>query len=69
MVAWHAPENVDFKTAFNVTVADQTAKQYRMYYYAAVAYQDYNIGKLMETMDQLDQSNDTLVVVFGDHGW
>ena len=37
-------ENVDFKTPYNVSVKDSTARLYRRAYYAAVAFADYNIG-------------------------
>jgi len=69
MVAWHAPINVDFTTAFNVTVDDTIARTYRRAYYASVAYQDHNIGRLLTTLDELGQSPETVVCVFGDHGW
>ena len=69
MVAWHAPINVDFTTDFNVTVDDTIARTYRRAYYASVAYQDHNIGRLLTTLDELGQSAETVVCVFGDHGW
>ena len=37
--------------------------------YAAVAFQDYNIGQILGTLDTLGQTQSTVVVVFGDHGW
>ena len=68
MVAWHKPENVDFTTSFNATCDDDTARIYRQAYYASVAYQDYNIGRLLSTLDELEQTPNTVVCVFGDHG-
>ena len=68
LVAWHKPENVDFTTPFNVTCDDETARIYRRAYYASVAYQDYNIGLLLRTLDDLEQTSNTIVCVFGDHG-
>jgi iduronate 2-sulfatase len=41
----------------------------RRAYYAAVAYHDYNIGQLLDTLDELDVAANTVAVVFGDHGW
>ena len=69
MVAWHKPGNVDFTTPFNATCPDETAQTYRRAYYASVAYQDYNIGRLLVTLEELGAAKETIVVVFGDHGW
>ena len=63
LVAWHKPENVDFTTPFNVTCNDETARIYRRAYYASVAYQDYNIGLLLRTLDDLEQTPNTIVCV------
>ena len=51
MVAWHKPSNVDFTTTFNATCPDETARTYRRAYYASAAYQDYNIGRLLVTLE------------------
>ena len=39
---------------------------YRRGYYASVAYTDYNIGMLVDTLDTLAIAKDTIVVVFGE---
>ena len=38
-------------------------------YYAAVSYADAQIGKLMHTLDSLGLTKNTIVVLWGDHGW
>lgn len=38
-------------------------------YYAAVAWVDYNIGKVLDELDDLELTDDTVVILFGDHGW
>ena len=38
-------------------------------YYACVAYIDAQIGKLLDQLQNLKLSKNTIVVLFGDHGW
>jgi arylsulfatase A-like enzyme len=38
-------------------------------YYAAVSYTDAQIGLLLNTIDSLGLSNNTIIVLWGDHGW
>ena len=38
-------------------------------YYACVSYIDTQIGKLLDELDKLDLRKDTIVVLWGDHGW
>jgi arylsulfatase A-like enzyme len=38
-------------------------------YYACVTYIDYQIGKLMQTLEETGLAKNTIVIVFGDHGW
>ena len=38
-------------------------------YYACVSYTDAQIGKLMAELDRLDLRKDTIVILWGDHGW
>ncbi len=38
-------------------------------YYACVSYTDAQIGKLLTALEELGLSQNTIVVVFGDHGW
>ena len=38
-------------------------------YYACVSYVDAQIGKIMKTLDDLDLRKNTIVVLWGDHGW
>ncbi|PQO28249.1 sulfatase [Blastopirellula marina] len=50
-------------------VSDETARNMIHGYYACVSYTDANIGKLLDELDRLDLANDTIVVLWGDHGW
>lgn len=38
-------------------------------YYAAISYADANIGLLLNTLDSLGVLNNTIIVLWGDHGW
>jgi len=38
-------------------------------YYAATSYTDAQIGILLNTLDSLGLSNNTIIVLWGDHGW
>ena len=38
-------------------------------YYACVSYVDAQVGRLMKTLDQLKLRQDTIVILWGDHGW
>lgn len=38
-------------------------------YYACVSYTDALVGKLLKELDRLDLRKDTIVILWGDHGW
>ncbi len=38
-------------------------------YYACVSYTDAMIGRIMEELDRLDMRENTIVILWGDHGW
>ncbi len=50
-------------------VSDETARNLLHGYYACVSYTDAQIGKLLDELDRLDLSDNTIVVLWGDHGW
>jgi arylsulfatase A-like enzyme len=41
----------------------------RRAYYACVRYVDRQIGKVLQEIDRLDLAQNTIVVIWGDHGW
>jgi len=48
---------------------DDEARRLRHGYFAAVSYIDAQIGKLLDELDALGLADNTIVVVWGDHGW
>lgn len=45
------------------------ATQVRKHYAACVTFADAQVGKLLDSLESLGMSNNTVVVVWGDHGW
>ncbi|MCA9180338.1 MAG: sulfatase [Planctomycetales bacterium] len=46
-----------------------TTRTLRLGYHACVSYTDAQIGKLFAALDQLGLAQNTIVVLWGDHGW
>jgi arylsulfatase A-like enzyme len=78
------PENADGKYCINnspeVTthypwpdgpgiVTEESAKTLKHGYYACVSYIDALIGKVLDELERLDLSRNTIVVLWSDHGW
>ncbi len=50
-------------------VSDSLARQLIHGYYACVSYTDAQIQKLLEALDALGLADNTIVLLWGDHGW
>jgi len=50
-------------------VSDETARELIHGYYACVSYTDAQIGKLLEELERLELADNTIVVLWSDHGW
>ncbi len=50
-------------------VSDEMARRLIHGYYACVSYTDAQIGKLLDELDRLEIADQTIVVLWGDHGW
>lgn len=56
-------------TAYGEPLPDNTARQLKHGYYAAISYVDAQIGKVLTKLDQLGLRQNTIVVLWGDHGY
>lgn len=50
-------------------VSDEYARKLKHAYYASVSYIDAQVGKLLDELDRLDLAKNTIVILWGDHGW
>jgi len=47
----------------------ETARKLIHGYYATISYVDAQIGRVIEELDRLELAHNTLIVLWGDHGW
>eukprot|EP00927_Polykrikos_kofoidii_P031394 TRINITY_DN26_c0_g2_i2.p1 TRINITY_DN26_c0_g2~~TRINITY_DN26_c0_g2_i2.p1 ORF type:complete len:737 (-),score=84.45 TRINITY_DN26_c0_g2_i2:169-2379(-) len=59
-----APQSDPFQAVDNAT-----ARQWRLFYRAAVAWVDSQIGRVLTELKTLGLENETMVVLHSDHGW
>lgn len=52
-----------------IRVSDAYAREVRHAYFAAVSYVDAQIGKVLDALKENGLADNTIVVVWGDHGW
>ena len=50
-------------------LSDEMARTLIRGYYACASYTDAQIGKVLDELDRLGLADDTIVVLWGDHGW
>ena len=53
----------------SMPVSDQVARNLIHGYYAAVSYIDHEIGRLVNSLEELGLMDNTIIVIWGDHGW
>jgi iduronate 2-sulfatase len=54
---------------YGITLPPDKQKELIHGYYAAVSYADANVGKLLDALDSLGLTKNTIIVLWGDHGW
>lgn len=59
----------DETVSLNVPVSDEYARKLRHAYFACVSYIDAQVGKLMEELEKQGLAENTVVIIWGDHGW
>jgi len=57
------------KASLSGSVSDAYARKLRHAYYASVSYIDAQVGKVLEQLETLGLAENTIVVLWGDHGW
>jgi arylsulfatase A-like enzyme len=57
------------KASLQKPVSDAYARKIRHAYYASISYVDAQIGKVLDELKRLKLDKNTVVVVWGDHGW
>jgi iduronate 2-sulfatase len=50
-------------------IPDDLARKLRHGYYAAISYTDAQIGKVLDELDRQGLRQNTIIVLWGDHGW
>lgn len=59
----------DETVSLNGPVSDEYARKLRHAYFACVSYIDAQVGKLMEELEKQGLAENTVVIIWGDHGW
>ena len=54
---------------YGITLPIDKQKELIHGYYAAISYMDAQVGKLLNTLDSLGLSKNTIIILWGDHGW
>lgn len=62
-------KNTDEKPSLQNPVSDAYARKLKHAYFASVSYVDAQIGKVLQALKQSGMENNTIVVLWGDHGW
>lgn len=59
----------DEHPSLEISVSDAYARKLRHAYYAAVSYVDAQVGKVLDALKQNGMDKNTIVIIWGDHGW
>ena len=51
------------------SIPDDLARQLKHGYYAAVSYMDTQVGMVLDELDRLGLTKNTIIILWGDHGW
>lgn len=67
----HSGEFYKYNMPFPKTrpLSDEAILQCKKAYYACVRYVDRQVGKVIQAVKELKLEEDTLIVIWGDHGW
>ncbi len=57
------------KASLNANVSDEYARKVRHAYFACVSFIDAQIGKVLNELEKQGLAENTIIVLWGDHGW
>lgn len=57
------------KNPFEGTLTEEQQRELKHGYYASVSFTDAQIGRLIDVLERTGKSNNTIVVLWSDHGW
>lgn len=57
------------KASLSSSVSDAYAKKLRHAYYSCISYIDAQVGKLLNALDETGKAENTIIILWGDHGW
>lgn len=57
------------KAGLDHNLSDAYSRKLKHGYYASISYIDAQVGKLLAELDELGLADNTIIVVWGDHGW
>lgn len=63
------PPLISFSENCNIQMPDEKARELIHGYYACISYIDAQIGKILDALEKSGQKENTLIVLWGDHGW
>lgn len=59
----------DEKAGLNKAISDDYARKLKHAYFASVSYVDAQVGKIINELNDLDLAKNTIIIIWGDHGW
>lgn len=57
------------KASLEKPVSDAYARKLRHAYFACISYVDAQIGKVLDALEASGQADNTIIILWGDHGW